>query len=199
MAANVPVSGSGNPMRMGPLWARRTAGKLSVAAAAAPVARNDRRSIVTSSDASGAMIGGRREGCQSARQRVLARLRFLAGRGRYVDDLVLPRMVHAAFVQSVHAHARIVRLDLDAACRAPGVVTVLASADVATLCNPYRSILQHCPGMKTGAIASRPPTGNVDPGWAVYAKERVLRWERPTTRGVFSWAPRRDSARVSQR
>jgi carbon-monoxide dehydrogenase large subunit len=78
--------------------------------------------------------------------------RLLTGRGRYVDDLVLPRMVHAAFVRSVHAHARIVRLDLEAAGRAPGVVAVLAGADVARLCTPYRGVLHHYAGMKTAAM-----------------------------------------------
>lgn len=33
--------------------------------------------------------------------------RLAAGRGRYVDDLRLPRMVHAAFLRSPHPHARI--------------------------------------------------------------------------------------------
>ena len=48
--------------------------------------------------------------------------RLLTGRGRYVDDLALPRMVHVAFVRSPHAHARLTALDLGAARRAPGVV-----------------------------------------------------------------------------
>ena len=38
--------------------------------------------------------------------------RFLAGRGQFVDDVVLPAMVHAAFVRSPLARARIVRLDV---------------------------------------------------------------------------------------
>ncbi|MCZ8153364.1 MAG: hypothetical protein O9292_13370, partial [Rhodobacteraceae bacterium] len=38
--------------------------------------------------------------------------RLLAGRGRFVDDIQLPRMVHAAFLRSPHAHARIVSLDV---------------------------------------------------------------------------------------
>jgi CO/xanthine dehydrogenase Mo-binding subunit len=67
--------------------------------------------------------------------------RLLTGRGRYVDDIALPRMVHAVLVRSVHAHARVARLDLDAARRAPGVVAVLAGADVARLCTPYRGVL----------------------------------------------------------
>jgi len=78
--------------------------------------------------------------------------RLLTGRGRYVDDVTLPRMVHAAFVRSVHAHARLVHVELDRARRAPGVVGVLTGDAVATLCKPYRGALLHYKGMKTGAM-----------------------------------------------
>ena len=78
--------------------------------------------------------------------------RLLTGRGRYVDDLSLPRMVHIAFVRSPHAHARIARLDVEAARRAPGVAGVLTGEDAARLCKPYRGILHHYEGMKTGAM-----------------------------------------------
>ena len=78
--------------------------------------------------------------------------RLLTGRGRFVDDVTLPRLVHAAFVRSVHAHARLVRVDLDRARRAPGVVGVLSGDAAARLCKPYRGVLLHYKGMKTGAI-----------------------------------------------
>ena len=38
--------------------------------------------------------------------------RLAAGRGAYADDLRFPRLLHAAFLRSPHARARIVRLDL---------------------------------------------------------------------------------------
>src|SRR5467141_874367 len=78
--------------------------------------------------------------------------RLLTGRGRYVDDLTLPRMVHVAFVRSPHAHATITALDVSAAQRAPSVVGVLTGAEAARLCKPYRGILLHYRGMKTGAM-----------------------------------------------
>src|SRR5207253_20810 len=62
------------------------------------------------------------------------------------------RMVHAAFVCSAHAHARLTRVNLDRAWRAPGVVGVLAGDAVARLCQPYRGVLLHYKGMKTGAM-----------------------------------------------
>jgi len=78
--------------------------------------------------------------------------RLLTGRGRYVDDLTLPRLVHTALVRSAHAHARLTRLDLDRARRASGVVGVLTGDAVARLCKPYRGVLLHYKGMKTGAM-----------------------------------------------
>jgi carbon-monoxide dehydrogenase large subunit len=78
--------------------------------------------------------------------------RLLTGRGKYVDDLAPARMVHVAVVRSPHAHARISALDLDGARGAPGVVAVMAGEEAARLCKPYRGVLLHYKGMKTGAI-----------------------------------------------
>jgi len=55
--------------------------------------------------------------------------RLVTGRGRYGDDLTLPRMVHAAFVRSPHAHARIRSVDKAAALAVPGALAVLFGAD----------------------------------------------------------------------
>ena len=78
--------------------------------------------------------------------------RILTGRGRYVDDVALPRMVHVAFVRSVHAHARLVRVDVARARRAPDVAGVLTGDEARRLCKPYRGVLLHYQGMKTGAM-----------------------------------------------
>ena len=56
--------------------------------------------------------------------------RLLTGHGRYVDDVVVPGMLHAAFVRSDLARARITRLDVDAARALPGVRAVLTSAEL---------------------------------------------------------------------
>ena len=56
-------------------------------------------------------------------------LRFLTGQGRYVDDLRLPDMAHAAFVRSPHAHALIRNIDTKAAEAMPGVIRVLTGRD----------------------------------------------------------------------
>jgi carbon-monoxide dehydrogenase large subunit len=55
--------------------------------------------------------------------------RLLRGGGRYVDDMVLPRMVFGHVLRSPHAHARIRSIDVTAAQGAPGVLAVLTGAD----------------------------------------------------------------------
>ena len=62
--------------------------------------------------------------------------KFLRGRGGYVGDLVLPRMLHAAVLRSPHAHALITRIDAAEARRLPGVIAVVTGADAAELCDP---------------------------------------------------------------
>jgi carbon-monoxide dehydrogenase large subunit len=56
--------------------------------------------------------------------------RFVRGRGRYVDDVTLPRQAHGAVVLSPHPHARIARVDVSRARGADGVLAVLTGADV---------------------------------------------------------------------
>jgi aerobic carbon-monoxide dehydrogenase large subunit len=56
--------------------------------------------------------------------------RFITGRGRYVDDLRVPDALHAAFVRSPHAHARVKSIDAGAARAMPGVVAVFTLADL---------------------------------------------------------------------
>ncbi|HJZ02902.1 MAG TPA: xanthine dehydrogenase family protein molybdopterin-binding subunit, partial [Streptosporangiaceae bacterium] len=62
--------------------------------------------------------------------------RILTGAGRYVDDIKLPGMLHAAFVRSPLAHARVLSVDVSAALALPGVVAVLTGADLETMTVP---------------------------------------------------------------
>lgn len=55
---------------------------------------------------------------------------FLTGGGRYVDDIVLPGMLHAAVLRSPYAHAVIRGIDKRAALALPGVHAVLTHADL---------------------------------------------------------------------
>ena len=56
--------------------------------------------------------------------------RFLKGEGRYVDDIVLEHMAHAAFVRSPFAHAKIGKIEVSAATAMPGVIRLLTYKDV---------------------------------------------------------------------
>ena len=58
---------------------------------------------------------------------------LLRGRGRFVDDIRLPGMLHAAFFRSSYAHARLTRVDIAAAQAVPGVRAVFT----------YDSLRQH--------------------------------------------------------
>jgi len=62
--------------------------------------------------------------------------RILTGAGRYVDDIKLPGMLHAAFVRSPMAHARVLSVDVSAARALPGVVAVLTGAELEAITVP---------------------------------------------------------------
>jgi carbon-monoxide dehydrogenase large subunit len=62
--------------------------------------------------------------------------RFLRGEGRFVDDVKLAGMLHAAFLRSPHAHARIGAIRTAAAAAMPGVVRVFTSDDLARWMKP---------------------------------------------------------------
>jgi aerobic carbon-monoxide dehydrogenase large subunit len=72
-------------------------------------------------------------------QRILRRedARFLAGDGRYVENLEMPAALHATFVRSPYAHARIVDIDASAARELPGTqVFTAAEVDLDTFAPP---------------------------------------------------------------
>jgi aerobic carbon-monoxide dehydrogenase large subunit len=56
--------------------------------------------------------------------------RLLTGRGRFVDDIELPGLLHAQFVRSTVAHARIAAVDLSGVRRVPGVLAAFTAADL---------------------------------------------------------------------
>ncbi len=73
-----------------------------------------------------------------ARVRRVEDPRFLTGRAHYVDDLTRPGLLHAAFVRSPHAHARIRRVDLAPALALDGVVAGLTGAEILAVTEPVR-------------------------------------------------------------
>jgi carbon-monoxide dehydrogenase large subunit len=67
--------------------------------------------------------------------------RILTGNGRYVDDIKLPGMLHAAFVRSPLAHARVLSVDVSAARALPGVVAAFTGADLEAMTVPGPDVL----------------------------------------------------------
>src|SRR5215467_10200264 len=57
-------------------------------------------------------------------------LRFLRGRGQFVDDLARDDLLHAVILRSAVAHGRIRSVDVSAALSRPGVRAVLTAADI---------------------------------------------------------------------
>ncbi len=56
--------------------------------------------------------------------------RFITGKGRYLDDITMPGMVHMSILRSPYAHANIRSIDISAAKTAPGVLAVFVGADI---------------------------------------------------------------------
>ena len=81
--------------------------------------------------------------------------RLLLGRGRYVADLALPGMLHAVFVRSQVAHARIAGIDTAAAARSPGVVRVLTGTELAKMLPTVPDALMPMPAKWRSAVPHR--------------------------------------------
>ena len=62
--------------------------------------------------------------------------RLLTGRGKYIDDVILSNMAHAAVLRSPHAHACIKSIDTSRAEALPGVVLVMTGAQAAEQTGP---------------------------------------------------------------
>jgi CO/xanthine dehydrogenase Mo-binding subunit len=102
--------------------------------------------------------------------------RLTQGRGQYVSDVVLPRMVHVAFVRSPHAHARIVKIDTEQARKAAGVVAVVTGPELAKVITPWVGVLTHLKGLKSApqhAIAVERACWQGEAVCAVVAKSRA--------------------------
>ena len=56
--------------------------------------------------------------------------RFLRGKGKYVDDMILPGQAYAAFTRSPFAHARIADIDIASALEMPGVMHIMLGKDL---------------------------------------------------------------------
>src|SRR3954469_25090716 len=102
---------------------------------------DDSPSLLTALDRPNSYIG------RSVPRPNLARL--TQGRAQYVSDVVLPRMVHVAFVRSPYAHARIVSIDVAAAKQAIGIIAVVTGRELAKVMTPWVGVLTHLKGIKS--------------------------------------------------
>jgi aerobic carbon-monoxide dehydrogenase large subunit len=78
--------------------------------------------------------------------------RLLTGRGQYIADLELPHMLHAVFVRSPVAHARIKAIDVSRAKNAPGVAFALTGPDLARELPPVSDTQLALPSKWTALI-----------------------------------------------
>ncbi len=73
---------------------------------------------------------------------------LLTGLGKYIDDIVVPNMAHAAVLRSPYAHARIKAIDTAKARALPGVIAVMTGADLVKTTDPQmgsgNGIKQYC-------------------------------------------------------
>jgi len=103
--------------------------------------------------------------------------RLLGGRGRYVGDISVPRMLHLAFVRSPYAHAEILSIDAADARSTPGVVRVITGAEVAEICKPLLGVAHHRPGHRSApqqAMAVDKAYWQGEPAVAVVAETRAI-------------------------
>jgi aerobic carbon-monoxide dehydrogenase large subunit len=84
--------------------------------------------------------------------------RLLTGRGRFVADVNPPHLLHAAFVRSPFAHARIRGVDAAAARALPGVVAVLTASDLEGVAHP---------------LVQPAPEGLTSPGYPALARDKA--------------------------
>jgi carbon-monoxide dehydrogenase large subunit len=142
--------------------------------------------------------------------------RFLRGRGRYVDDVVLPGMLHMAILRSPHAHARIRGIDISAASALPGVVAVVTGSLLAeyklawmpTLSGDTQAVLAtdkaRFQGQEVAAVVAstryiaedalalidvdyEPLTAVVTPQQALAEGAPVIRDEKATDNHIYHW------------
>ncbi|MBM3558358.1 MAG: xanthine dehydrogenase family protein [Alphaproteobacteria bacterium] len=103
--------------------------------------------------------------------------RLVAGRGKFVDDVRLPRMVHLAFLRSPYAHARIRSIDASIARTMPGVVAVITARELAGVMEPWVGVLTHMKGLKSAPQYPLAPERATWQGEAVAAVAAATRAE----------------------
>ncbi len=86
--------------------------------------------------------------------------RMITGRGRYIDDIVVPGMLHVAIVRSPEAHARITSIDTSAAARRDDVVAVFTGDDLAADFAAPMAMVWSPPGVEINTPENWPVSRN---------------------------------------
>ncbi len=81
--------------------------------------------------------------------------RLLTGQALFVDDVAIPGMLHAAFLRSDYAHARLKSIDVSAARERPGVVAVYTAEDMGEDWKPGPPLVSPPPTVKDVLFHSR--------------------------------------------
>lgn len=96
---------------------------------------------------------------------------LLTGRTEFIDDVVLPRMLHCAILRSPHAHAKIVAIDTSEAAQLPGVFAIVTGEDAKAWSNPTMTVP---PGWGTHCLATDKVRFVGEPVAAVAAVSRYV-------------------------
>ena len=100
--------------------------------------------------------------------------RFAIGKGRFADDMVVPGMLHAAFVRSPYAHARIRSIDTSAALKVPGVVAVITGRELVEFTTPSSAVRRAAAPMEMDALPVDKARFAGDPVACVVAMDRYV-------------------------
>ena len=71
--------------------------------------------------------------------------RLLVGKGSYVDDLIISRQLHIAFLRSPVASGVIKKIDYAEALNVPGVIRILTNEDIRQVCTSWQGVLTQFP------------------------------------------------------
>lgn len=100
--------------------------------------------------------------------------RLVIGKGRFTDDIQVPGMLHAAFVRSPYAHARIKSIDTTAALQLPGVVAVVTGRELVEFTAPFVCQQEGAASMEMDALPVDKARFAGDPVACVVAVDRYV-------------------------
>jgi carbon-monoxide dehydrogenase large subunit len=100
--------------------------------------------------------------------------RLLTGKGTFVDDVVVPGMLHAAYHRSPIARGKILSIDIDAARDLPGVLAILTAEDLKQVKYEFMTFYLKPPEIPMGCLAEGDVRYVGDPVVMVIAQDRYI-------------------------